>query len=352
MNTVEQHTALTTSPRHQRPTSSRRAANVPGPLEVVDAATRREFLAMVAAAGLLVACGDDTAGTGSTPDSDRIRLTNDFGTFEVPRQPARVVGWEGRRDLETALAVGLNPIGVGSNALFGDDQLAPFVPFDLDGVTVIEQTEPNLELIASLRPDLILTRRSNIENLLDELRPLAPLVPVEADGPWRSDLERVADALERTDELAATLAAYDERRNEIRARHSERIDSAVLAVVQYFDEEQTFYTSPTTGFYLQANTLAELGGTHLPFIEDGGDALADTGFSLEQVEQLGAADAIVLITNTDEDRSGLDASPLWQRLPAVQAGRVVHTDFRTNYGSVYAATACLELLDATYATFT
>jgi hypothetical protein len=34
----------------------------------------------------------------------------------------------------------------------------------------------------------------------------------------------------------------------------------------------------------------------------------------------------------------------------VKAGRVVQTDFRTNYGSVYAATAALELLDATYET--
>lgn len=29
---------------------------------------------------------------------------------------------------------------------------------------------------------------------------------------------------------------------------------------------------------------------------------------------------------------------------------MVHTDFRTNYGSVFAATACLDLLDRTYQT--
>jgi len=34
----------------------------------------------------------------------------------------------------------------------------------------------------------------------------------------------------------------------------------------------------------------------------------------------------------------------------VAAGRVVESDSRTNYGSVYAAGACLDLLDRAYAT--
>lgn len=71
---------------------------------------------------------------------------------------------------------------------------------------------------------------------------------------------------------------------------------------------------------------------------------------MEQVDLLADADAIVLIANTDDDLADLEAAELWQRLPAVRAGRVVVTDFRTNYGSVFAATACLDLLDLTYAT--
>jgi iron complex transport system substrate-binding protein len=120
-------------------------------------------------------------------------------------------------------------------------------------------------------------------------------------------------------------------------------------VVQYFAGD-AFYASSTTGFYLQANTIADLGGTQIPFLEDGGSALENDGFSIEQTAELAAADAIVLIIGEPADRDDLFASPLWQRLPAVQAGRVVETDFRTNYGSVFAATACLDLLDAAYQT--
>ena len=66
--------------------------------------------------------------------------------------------------------------------------------------------------------------------------------------------------------------------------------------------------------------------------------------------QLAPADAILMIANTEDERAALAAQPLWQRLPAVEAGRVVLTDSRANYGSVYAATECLRLLDGLYGT--
>lgn len=76
----------------------------------------------------------------------------------------------------------------------------------------------------------------------------------------------------------------------------------------------------------------------------------DETFSVEQTGELAPADAILVIVNGADEQAQLEAQPLWQRLPAVTAGRVVVTDFRTNYGSVYAAGAALELLDRLYAT--
>jgi iron complex transport system substrate-binding protein len=317
-------------------------------LDVCNAATRRQFIAMLGAAGLLVACGGNgEEGGASGPEGGTISVTNQFGTFDVPLDPQRVVGWEGRRDLETALALGLSPIAIGSNA-FDGGELAPFIDFDPSGVQVIQQTEPNVELIASLRPDLILTRTSNIERLLDEVRPLAPLVGVDPDGPWRTDLEGLAAALNRSDRLSEVLDRYDARRKEVADRHADRIGSAVIAIAQY-GAGSGFWASTTKGFALQAQTLGDLGGIMLPFIEEGGETLWNDGFSIEQAEELAAADAILIIGGTD-DLAELDASPLWLRLPAVAANRLVRTDFRTNYGSVYAATACLDLLDQVYST--
>lgn len=37
---------------------------------------------------------------------DTLLVTNVLGTFDLPRSPSRVIALEGRRDLETALALG------------------------------------------------------------------------------------------------------------------------------------------------------------------------------------------------------------------------------------------------------
>jgi len=320
------------------------------PPALVDHGTRRQFLGGAALGALLLAgCGDEEQEP-SAPTTRTVR--NRFGTFQVPADPRRVVGLEGRRDFETAIALELGIVGVGSNALFGDDEVAPFIDFDIDRVTIIEQTEPDLEVIASLRPDLILTRGSNIEELRDQLAALAPLVPVDDDGKvrWRADLEQTAATLGRTDRLAPLLEAYDAELARVRDRHAARIDEATVAVVQ-FGEEGVFSASATDGFYLQAQTVGELGGNHLPFLEGLSDEPGGSGdFSAEQTGRLRPADAILAVVNSREERAALERLALWRSLPAVRADRVVFTDFRTNYGSVYAAGAVLDLLDRLYGT--
>lgn len=312
--------------------------------------TRREFLAGAALTALLLAgCGIDDEQASSGPQTRTVK--NRFGTFQVPTDPRRVVGLEGRRDFETAIALGLGIVGVGSNAISGDDEIAPFIDFDISRVEIIEQTEPDLERIASLRPDLILTRASNIEELRDPLAALAPLVPVDTDGVirWRPDLEQTAATLGRTDRLAPLLDAYDEQIARVKDSHARRLADATVAVVQY-GEEGVFYASGTDGFYLQAQTVGELGGNHLPFLETLTKEPGGSGeFSAEQTGRLEPADAILVIVDGRQERGALERLALWRRLPAVRAGRVVFTDFRTNYGSVYAAGATLDLLDRLYA---
>lgn len=232
--------------------------------DVEDDLTRRELLAGLVAAGVLAGCGGGRRGGGGDGDASRPAtrtVTHRFGTFEVPAEPQRVVGLEGRRDLETALALDLPIVAVGSNALLGGKGLAPFIDLSLERVQVIQQTEPNLELIGSLRPDLILTRDSDIEELRDALVRIAPVIPVAGSGPWRPDLEQVATWLGRTAELASTLARYEGELKAVRDRGAASIASATVAVVQYSSEDKSFNTSPSDGFYLQANTPRRSGRT-------------------------------------------------------------------------------------------
>ncbi|MGH3753281.1 MAG: hypothetical protein ACRDRP_11390 [Pseudonocardiaceae bacterium] len=115
-----------------------------------------------------------------------------------------MLGLEGRRDLETAVALGLGIAAVGENAII-DGQYAPFDPA---GVEVIDQNAPNLEQIAALRPDLILTRGSNIERLRDELADAILRVLVATDlMPRRRARGALSARMPTTQQTRSTTAA-------------------------------------------------------------------------------------------------------------------------------------------------
>lgn len=99
--------------------------------------------------------------------------------------------------------------------------------------------------------------------------------------------------------------------------------------------------------------LAALGGRQVPFIES--LPANDTGsvsISAEKLGDVAAAEAILLILNPRQGRTLAEAesNPLWGRLPAVAAGRVVISDWNVNLGSVYSARENIRRLEALYAT--
>lgn len=78
----------------------------------VRAATRREFLAVLASSGLLAACG----GGSDAAESAGRAVDHVLGSSVIPPLDAirSVVVIEGRRDLETALALDLPVVGAPS----------------------------------------------------------------------------------------------------------------------------------------------------------------------------------------------------------------------------------------------
>lgn len=267
----------------------------------------------------------------------------------MPTRPQRVVVLEGRRDLEVALALGYEPIAVGPNAFWNDGGAAGFIGWKAPASVKKFEQLPTVEDVLALQPDLIIGREFEIEENASQLARIAPLVPIDSGyTPWRPELESLGKALEREAQFEKALAEYDARIADIRERHRDRISNSTLAVVSW--NPQQWASSSKTGFLLASQTLADVGGRHLPYLEDGEEN--ENGlfiFSHEETRQLAAADAI-LIALHETNRPLLEANVLWQQLPAVQAGRVVWADSRTYYGSVYGATECLRLIDLTYAT--
>ena len=132
----------------------------------------RRCEATVAAAALLVTgCGSgdepavaERAATDEASGEYPVTIDTAFGEITIEEEPERVValGWS---DAETALALGVQPVGASDwLAVGGDDGLGDWVERGYDEPPVlIETLEPSFEEIAALEPDLILGTRSSGE---------------------------------------------------------------------------------------------------------------------------------------------------------------------------------------------
>lgn len=177
----------------------------------VDDATRRQFIALLGAAGLLTACGSDTTPP-DVPGAATRSVDHTAGTAEVPVAPQRVVAID--YSVAVALiALGLTPIAVPSELevfLEPVAELLPNPPQIADTATT-DAYEVNVEAIAAAGPDVVLGTDQDADSY-DLLAAVAPTVLVEygTNGGWRQRFRAVADAVGRTEQRAEVETAYEE----------------------------------------------------------------------------------------------------------------------------------------------
>ncbi|HEY8448905.1 MAG TPA: iron-siderophore ABC transporter substrate-binding protein, partial [Bacillota bacterium] len=146
---------------------------------------------------------------GKAGDETRL-VSHAMGETEVPAKPQRVVVLD-MGELDMALSLGVQPVGA---AFYRADQplpsyLADKVQGEIERVGTVSQ--PNLEAIAALEPDLILSNKLRHEDIYDELSQIAPTVFAESLGAaWKEQFAVVAEALGKTEEHAQIMQAYQD----------------------------------------------------------------------------------------------------------------------------------------------
>ncbi|TWF75680.1 iron complex transport system substrate-binding protein [Pseudonocardia hierapolitana] len=300
------------------------------------AATRRDFLAILAAAALLPACSTDS-GSGPAPATRTVQ--HPLGTTEVPVAPTRVVALDRRAALPHLLALGVTPIAALTYESIIGTPFPPVIAEQARDVAVLpvagSADDPNLEAVAALQPDLVIGWTGGIEEKYAALSAIAPTVAVDVDFTDASvSLRAIAAALGREAEADAVISAFDERRA---ARLREIGEIGNVSVVLGIGNQQFRVYQPTGSSV--ARWLAEAGGRIVPDLasaigEPYGDELV-----LISPENLGqvTGDTIVVMHNTgaagEAALAELEGSPLWPTLPAVRAGRVVKVNSQESVGS-------------------
>lgn len=280
---------------------------------------RRILAPILASALLLTACsgggGDQEAAPGATVDTK-------FGAVEVPAEPQRVValGWG---DAETALALGVQPVGASDWVEFGGSGVGPWAEKFYDKAPeIIATMEPDYEAIAALDPDLILDVKSSGEQQrYDRLSEIAPTVgPPKGGDNYLTSMDdqvtMISEALGKEDEGKKQLSDLDAQFAAAREANPEFQGKTVTVAAK---------TSEGWGAYVKGTErvqfMENLGFTQSPKI----DALKAEGFSAPvSEEKLGDLDADLLVAfPIYVPDSEVTEDPGFKRIPAVADGRSI-----------------------------
>ena len=273
--------------------------------------------------------------------SDRRLVETPLGQLALPAEPRRVVAIDSRISLEMALALELPLVG------YSHSRARPWVP--VPASVPFLAAPPDLEQILMLGPDLILCPDTAPHSEwwpLARLSRIAPVLPSNHRIHWRTNLERLASWLAHPAATERVAAGYAERIAELRRRHAGLLQRSLFAAATYDPlKRRLVIRSDGTGygFVMPAQVLTDLGGRSVEAAQLGPyGELALESFG----DVLGQVDGILLIDLGDRAPLALEREALWQRLPAVRAGRVHTVPGNCIFGSVYTARFLADAWDA------
>ena len=258
---------------------------------------------------------------------------------DAPVRRAIALDWAAA---ETLAAIGRPPIAVAELPRYRRAVDTPAMPADVIDVGL--RLEPNLELMQSLRPDLILINPAQA-TLRAVLAPVAPIQMVSIYGESEQPLDRAREATHNLARLVDAAPAADALLEQVDAAMAEArqrlraYDGRPLYVIGFIDEQ---HVAVATRGSLFQDVLDQLG------LHNAWQGQANSwGAAVVGVESLlpaPEARLVYLTPWTGDPRMTVTRSQLWKRLPFVQAGRVVALPPVFPFGALPSAMRFAQLL--------
>ncbi|MFI9173777.1 ABC transporter substrate-binding protein [Streptomyces lincolnensis] len=288
-------------------------------------------LSVLLGTAVLAACGSD--GSSDTADTAKASgassaafprtLKTVMGDVKIPSQPKRVVVLD-TGELDDVTLLGIDPVGAVAPHFKTEGGFPTYLKGELkDTADVGPLLEPNLEKIASLRPDLILSSKVRHEKVYDKLSAIAPTVFTETTGGvWKQNLKVHAQALGLEKEATAKLTEYETQAKALGAAIKKK-DGGTMPTVSVV----RFIAGPTRLY--ASNSYSGVVLNDIGLKRPASQVSTDPEVTMKDVspEQIDQADAdLVFVTSADTDdktqKAQVTSNPVWKSLPAVKDGKV------------------------------
>ncbi|MFK4304821.1 ABC-type Fe3+-hydroxamate transport system substrate-binding protein [Paenibacillus sp. RC254] len=303
------------------------------------------ILVLLVFALVLAGCGaagnvSDTSQastSGSTPAeaAGPVKVKHNRGevTLDRPAQRVVVLEWTFTEDM---IALGVQPVGNADNAGY-KQYVTPEAALDSSVTDVGTRNEPNLEAIAALKPDLIISNADGNEAIYDQLRAIAPTVEYSLNSGNGYDHDKmveifnnIAVALGKEDKAKQVLKELDQHYAEAK----EKLAAAGKADFHYIlTQAFTYQNAASLRMFsdnsVVAGTLAKSG-----LINDWKpDKLEQYGFSTVGIEALSAVQdsnfIYIVQPNDDVFGAALKNNSVWNGLNFVKEKRIYALDSKT-----------------------
>ncbi len=287
----------------------------------------RAALLLVPLALTTAACGgsEPAAETGAGTSSGESAaadagfprdISHHKGTTTIESKPERIVALD--NSLVEAVALLDRPLAGGISSYRNLKDFPPYLGDAVADTTEVGPMEtPNLEKVAALKPDLIVSATVRHDELYDELSKIAPTVFVETTGPiWKDNVTLLGKALGEEERAEAALTEYEERARTVGDAINAKHDNPTISLVRFVDGPTRLYRNDSfSGIVLKDAGLSRPPSQDKP------------GFDKEiSEEQIALADGDHIFVSAFEGGEGyqrrFQANPLWKRLDAVREGRV------------------------------
>lgn len=273
-------------------------------------------------------------------------ITHAMGVTEVPDAPVRVAILT-NEGTEALLHIGVVPVGAAQS--WEGDPFYPHLSEQLAGTASLgTETAINLEVLASLEPDLIIGTMVRQEKIYEQLSAIAPTVFSTAIGSqWLENYAFYGDAVGRGEQARANVARFKARAGALGAAIGDGLKEEI-SLVRFAPGRTRIYSDHSF-----PGVVLDLVGFQRPALQRSAETFVQIG--KERIPEMGGDRIFYFAPDDDsaESLANLDEwlnDPLFLQLDAVKAGKASRVnELAWNLGGgIYSAVMMLDDLAEIY----